>query len=113
MASRAPAAALGPRLAGLDIKRAEVSYRAMNGFGDRGARKPGDVASAVVSIVGASLAIVGSAFLAVDLAAGSTTKEWIGFSIYVFGLLYCLVLSSVFHFLEGPRAKRVDRKSVV
>ena len=79
----------------------------MNGFGDRGVRKPGDVASAVVSIVGASLAIIGSVFLAADLAAGSTAEEWIGFSIYVFGLLYCLVLSSVFHFLEGPRARRV------
>ena len=79
----------------------------MSGFGERGARKPGDVASAVVSIVGAGLAVIGSVFLAVDLAAGSTAEEWVGFSIYVFGLLYCLVLSSVFHFLEGPGARRV------
>jgi hemolysin III len=103
----APAAVRGAHVPGLDIKSAEVSYMAMNGFGDRGVRKPGDVASAVVSIVGASLAIIGSAFLAVDLAAGSTAEEWIGFSIYVFGLLYCLVLSAVFHFIEGPRARRV------
>lgn len=79
----------------------------MREIGNRGARKPGEVASAVMSIVGAGIAIIGISFLATILSRGATPPEWVGFSVYAVGILYCFVLSAVFHFLEGPRAKRI------
>ena len=69
--------------------------------------RTGEIASAVVSIIGGSLAIVGLAFMAAILAGRAGATLWAGYSVYAFGILYCFVLSAVFHFMDGPRAKRV------
>ncbi len=67
----------------------------------------GDVAAAVVHIVGASLAAAGIPILVIRAAVRGATGLVVGFSLYGASVLYYFVISSLYHFLDAPRARRV------
>ena len=70
-------------------------------------RKQGDVAAAVIHIVGGALAAAGLPVLVVGAAAERAAALVVGFSLYGASLLYYFAISTLSHFLEAPGARRV------
>jgi hemolysin III len=68
-----------------------------------GTKRPGDVASAVVHMIGGGLALSGLPFLALACARRASTALWVGFAVYAAGILFCFAISAVYHLARRRR----------
>ncbi|MBL8966677.1 MAG: hemolysin III family protein [Spirochaetaceae bacterium] len=71
------------------------------------ARRTGDVAAAVVQMIGGACGLAALPILVVRAAIAGSTSLIVAFSLYGASLGYYFTISALFHLLKAPKARRV------